>query len=200
MRFVSDDVGEDRLLDGADADADPGVIAAQGLDHFGVVFADPERGVRDDSAVDAKGFGPEFAFELEEAAFVTAEHEAMDEQGPEARIGDVCGFLQSFAVEEVRDSLGQLMELRIQVVAARVLGDAALAFGGAGPSRFLGVGAVGGEAALGDGLLRHGRRSVGPAQRGVLLRAWRAARLQHQACALAAGVMGRPSTSPFVRA
>ncbi|MBN9657183.1 MAG: hypothetical protein J0H49_03340 [Acidobacteria bacterium] len=156
MRFVSDDVGKDRLLDGADADADPGVVTAERLDDLGMILADPEGGIRDDPVVDTKGFCPKLAFELEEAAFVTAEHKAVDEEGPEARVGDIRCFLQSLAVEEVRDLLRQLMKLRVQVVAACVLRDAALALGGAGPSRFLGVGAVGGEAPLRDGLFGHG--------------------------------------------
>ncbi|MBN9662717.1 MAG: hypothetical protein J0H49_31250 [Acidobacteria bacterium] len=113
MRFVSDDVGEDRLLNGANADADPGVIAAKGLNDFGVVFPDPEGSIGDNSAVDTKGFGPELAFQLEEPAFVAAEHEAMDEQGAEARVSDVRGFLQRFAIEEVLDLLGQAVELRV---------------------------------------------------------------------------------------
>jgi hypothetical protein len=123
-----------------------------------VVFADPERGVGYDSVVHAKGFGPELAFELEEAAFVTAQHEAMDEECAEARVGDVGGFLQRFAIQEILDVFGQAMEAGIEVVPAGVLRHAALAFGRAGAGRFLGVGAIGGESALGDWPFRHGGR------------------------------------------
>ncbi|MGJ5815421.1 hypothetical protein [Paludibaculum fermentans] len=168
MSFVSYEIGEGGLLDLPDADADPGMIAAQGLDHVALLPADPEGGVGDDSIVHPEGFGPEFAFELEEAAFVSAEHEAVDEQGPEAQVGDVRCLLERLAVEEVRDLLGKVMELRIEVVAAGVLGDAALAFGRAGASRFLGVGAVGSESALGDGLFRHGGGSRCPASAGFV--------------------------------
>ncbi|MGJ5816020.1 hypothetical protein [Paludibaculum fermentans] len=156
MGFVSYEIGEGGLLDLPDADADPGVVAAEGLDYVALFPADPEGGVGHNSVVHTEGFGPEFAFELEEAAFVTAEHEAVDEEGPEAQVGDVGCLLQRLAVEEVRDLLGEVVEFRIEVVAAGILGDAALAFGRAGAGRFLGVGAIGGEAALGDGLLRHG--------------------------------------------
>jgi hypothetical protein len=160
LGLIADNVREDRLLDGPDADADPGVVTAQRLDDFGVVLADPEGGVRNDPVVDTKGFGPKLAFELEEPALVTAEHETVDEEGAEARVGDIRCFLQCLAVEEVRDLLRQVMELRIQVVAARVLRDAALAFGGARAGRFSGVGAVGCDASLRDGLLCHGGGSL----------------------------------------
>ncbi|MGJ5813435.1 hypothetical protein [Paludibaculum fermentans] len=160
MGFVSYEIGEDRLLNGPDADADPGVVAAQGLDYVALFPADPEGGVGDDSIVDPEGFGPQLAFELEEAAFVTAEHKAVDEEGPEAQVGDVRRFLERPAVEEVLDVLGEAVEAGIEVVTAGVLGDTALAFGRAGAGRFLGVGAIGGEAALGDGLLCHGGGSL----------------------------------------
>jgi hypothetical protein len=121
-----------------------------------MMLADPEGSVGDDSVVHTEGFGPELALELEETAFVAAEHEAVDEKGPEARVGDGRGFLQRFAIEEVLDVFGQAMEAGIEVVPAGVLRHAAFALGGAGTGRFLSVGAVGGEAALGDGLLCHG--------------------------------------------
>ncbi|MGJ5817122.1 hypothetical protein [Paludibaculum fermentans] len=156
MSFVSYEIGEGGLLDLPDADADPGVVAAQGLHRFTLGGTDPEGGVGDDSVVHMEGFGPEFAFELEEAAFVATEHEAVDEEGSEAQVGDVRCFLQRLAIEEVRDLLGEVMESRIEVMAAGVLGDTELTCGRAGASRFLGVGAIGGEAALGDGLLCHG--------------------------------------------
>ncbi|MGJ5815860.1 hypothetical protein [Paludibaculum fermentans] len=185
MGFVSYEIGEGGLLDLPDAGADPGMIAAQGLDYVALLPADPEGGVGHDSIVDPEGFGPELAFELEEAALVATEHEAVDEEGPEAQIGDVRCILQRLAVEEVSDLLWEVMEFRIEVVAAGVLGDAALAFGRAGASRFLGVGAIGGESALGDGLLCHG----GGARRSS------SARFAPECCA--GGAAGTPGMGVF---
>ncbi len=78
MSYVSRQIGEEGFLDGPDPDTDPGMITAQRLHDFALVLADPERGLGDGFVVDPEGFGPELAFELEEAALVAPEDHAVD--------------------------------------------------------------------------------------------------------------------------
>ncbi|QOY85544.1 hypothetical protein [Paludibaculum fermentans] len=121
MSDVSGQIGEGGPLDGPDADTDPGVVAAQGLDYFALVLADPERGLGDGLVVDSEGFGPELAFELEEAALVAPEDQAVDEEGSELRVGDVRRLLQRLMVEARFDVFRQAVRAGVEVVAGGVL-------------------------------------------------------------------------------
>ncbi|QOY86565.1 hypothetical protein [Paludibaculum fermentans] len=116
MGLVSRQIGESGFLDGPDADTDPGVVAAQGLHDFALILADPERRLRDGLVVDSEGFGPELAFELEEAALVAPEDPAVDQERAELWVGDVRSLLQRLMVEARFDVFRQAVRAGVEVV------------------------------------------------------------------------------------
>ncbi|WP_321471333.1 hypothetical protein [uncultured Paludibaculum sp.] len=87
--FIPNQIRKRRALDGADPDSDPGVVAIERLDQRTLMLADPEGCLGYGAAVDAEGLSPELTFQLKEAALVAAQHQAMDREGAELRVGDI---------------------------------------------------------------------------------------------------------------
>ncbi|WP_321478059.1 hypothetical protein [uncultured Paludibaculum sp.] len=154
--LITNQIRKDRALDGADPGTDPGIVAIESLDQRTLMLADPESGLRHGAVIDAEGLGPELAFQLEEAALVAAQHQAMDREGAELRVNDAGGLFQRLDVEALLDVGGQTEAGRIEAVLAGVARDATLAVGRAGAGGPFGVCPVGGQAAFGDGWFGHG--------------------------------------------